>query len=55
MYKRRQIFEGSGSESIFFWGARQTGKSTLLKQLFPEALFLAVTRTKGAGCSHWDF
>ncbi|MDR1610678.1 MAG: AAA family ATPase [Candidatus Symbiothrix sp.] len=38
MYNRKQIFEDAGNESIFFWGARQTGKSTLLKQLFPDAL-----------------
>ena len=38
MYIRKQIFAGSEQESIFFWGARQTGKSTLLKKLFPDAL-----------------
>lgn len=38
MYLRKQIFTGSEHESIFFWGARQTGKSTLLKTLFPNAL-----------------
>jgi predicted AAA+ superfamily ATPase len=36
MYKREQIFRGLGSESTFLWGARQTGKSTLLKAMFPE-------------------
>ncbi len=39
MYIRRQIFEGSGVESLFIWGARQTGKSTLLKELFPNSLY----------------
>ena len=39
MFTRKQIFEGSGSESLFLWGARQTGKSTLLKQLFPDSLW----------------
>jgi len=38
MYERKQLFLGSEQESIFFWGARQTGKSTLLKTLFPNAL-----------------
>ena len=39
MYSRKQLFLGSGQESLFFWGARQTGKSTLLKTLFPDALW----------------
>ena len=39
MYRRKQIFEGAENESVFFWGARQTGKSTLLKTLFPNALW----------------
>ena len=39
MYRRKQLFIGSEQESVFFWGARQTGKSTLLKQLFPKALW----------------
>jgi len=34
MYNRKQIFQGIGNESAFLWGARQTGKSTLLKALF---------------------
>ncbi len=39
MYIRKQIFEGSANESLFLWGARQTGKSTLLKSLFPDSLW----------------
>ena len=39
MYVRKQLFLGSGQESVFLWGARQTGKSTLLKMLFPNALW----------------
>ncbi len=39
MYERKQKFLGSGRESIFLWGARQTGKTTLLKKLYPEALY----------------
>lgn len=39
MYLRKQIFEGIGRESAFLWGARQTGKSTLLKALFPSSLY----------------
>ena len=39
MYIRKQLFEGAENESLFLWGARQTGKSTLLKALFPNALW----------------
>ncbi len=39
MYYRKQIFEGIGEESSFLWGARQTGKSTLLKKLYPDVLY----------------
>ena len=39
MYNRKQLFLGSGQESLFLWGARQTGKSTLLKTLFPDGLW----------------
>jgi len=34
MYKRKQDFSGLGVNSCFFWGPRQTGKSTLLQNLF---------------------
>lgn len=39
MYLRKQIFEGIEGESAFLWGARQTGKSTLLKALYPDTLY----------------
>lgn len=37
MFKRRQILAHRGKESCFLWGARQTGKSTLLQELFPRS------------------
>jgi uncharacterized protein len=39
MFKRKQLFLGAGKESFFLWGARQTGKSTLLKETFKTALY----------------
>jgi len=34
-----QRFQGSENESFFLWGARQTGKSTLLKMLYPDCFY----------------
>jgi uncharacterized protein len=45
MYKRKQIFEGSAGESFFLWGPRQTGKSTLLKALYPDSLWFDLLLT----------
>jgi len=39
MYKRIQNLNLSAQESCFLWGPRQTGKSTLLKVLFPQARY----------------
>jgi predicted AAA+ superfamily ATPase len=38
MYKRRISLDLTNTESAFLWGARQTGKRTLLKSLFPDAI-----------------
>lgn len=38
MFERKQLFVDLENESMFLWGARQTGKSTLLKSLYPHAL-----------------
>lgn len=45
MFQRQQNFVGSESETFFLWGARQTGKSTLLKKLFPDALHFDLLMT----------
>lgn len=42
---RLQTFKKSNNNSMFLWGARQTGKSTLLKMLFPEALWFDLLQT----------
>jgi uncharacterized protein len=39
MFVRQQVFKGIEEESAFLWGARQTGKSTLLKSLYPDTLY----------------
>lgn len=39
MLYRKQSFESKGKESCFLWGARQTGKTTLLKYLYPETRY----------------
>jgi len=39
MFKRLQNLGHPNTESCFLWGPRQTGKSTLLKQSFPESLY----------------
>jgi predicted AAA+ superfamily ATPase len=36
MYSRLLTLDDSKEDSVFLWGARQTGKSTLLKTLFPD-------------------
>lgn len=38
MYKRIADLQGRLDEAMFLFGARQTGKSTLLKERFPEAI-----------------
>lgn len=39
MFKRILTLPESGSDSFFLWGARQSGKTTLLKQVYPHALW----------------
>lgn len=40
MLDRRQQFANSEKQSFFLWGARQTGKSTLLKSKYPKSIYL---------------
>ena len=39
MYTRVLGLEDVKDDSVFLWGARQTGKSTLLKELFPDCRY----------------
>jgi len=40
MYKRQISLPQPPRESFFLWGPRQTGKSTLLKQAYPNAIWV---------------
>jgi uncharacterized protein len=46
MFYREQLSDLPDQQSIFFWGARQTGKSTLLKSKFPNALYIDLLQGK---------
>lgn len=37
MFKRSLILPAAGSETFFLWGPRQSGKTTLLHQAYPDA------------------
>lgn len=45
MFERKQQFIGAGDESLFLWGARQTGKSTLLQEIFQDALWFDLLKS----------
>ncbi|GHT21716.1 ATPase [Bacteroidia bacterium] len=49
MYDRKQMFKDAAGESLFFWGARQTGKTTLLRTLFPDVLWFDLLLTEEYG------
>ena len=40
MFNRNLLLPELGEETFFLWGPRQTGKTTLLKQRYPDALWL---------------
>jgi len=39
IYIRRLSLEDENNDSVFLWGARQVGKTTLLEQMYPEARY----------------
>jgi len=39
MFARKLLLQDAENESIFLFGARQTGKSTLVKEMFPQAKY----------------
>lgn len=46
MYKRLLNLPESPRQSFFLWGPRQTGKTTLLKQVYPEAFRIDLLQTE---------
>jgi len=45
MFKRSLNLPKQPSNSFFLWGARQTGKSTLLRQIYPNAIWIDLLKT----------
>jgi uncharacterized protein len=46
MFVRILLIQDIENESVFLWGARQTGKSTLLKNLFPNARYIDLLKSE---------
>ena len=46
MFIRRLSLEDENNDSVFLWGARQVGKTTLLEQLYPKARYYDLTLAK---------
>ncbi len=38
MFTRSIRLPEAGTETLFLWGPRQTGKTTLLRETYPQAL-----------------
>lgn len=45
MLSRKIVLQDVENDSIFLWGARQTGKSTLLKTLFPDKHYIDLLKS----------
>ena len=45
MFNRNLMLPKAGVESFFLWGARQTGKSTLLRQTYKDARLQKAAQT----------
>ena len=45
MFRRSLRLPPSGKESFFLWGARQTGKSTLLRESYPDCRWLDLLKS----------
>ena len=45
MYTRNQLLTDAQTDSVFLFGARQTGKSILMRSLFPDATYIDLLET----------
>jgi predicted AAA+ superfamily ATPase len=46
MFRRALRLPASGRETFFLWGPRQTGKTTLLRESYPEALWIDLLKAE---------
>lgn len=46
MFKRSITLPEPGNETFFLWGPRQAGKSTLLRQCYPDAYWIDLLKTE---------
>ncbi len=46
MIQRKLTLPKSGTETFFLWGPRQTGKSTLLKQTYPDSVWIDLLKAE---------
>ena len=46
MLERRLSLPASGKETFFLWEARQTGKSTLLRRSYPDAIWIDLLKAE---------
>ncbi len=46
MFERQIRLPAAGSESFFLWGPRQTGKSTLLRAAYPNAVWVDLLKAE---------
>lgn len=46
MFERRIHLPSTGTETFFLWGARQTGKTTLLSALYPDAHWIDLLKAE---------